>query len=179
MILTGIAAGASALGGIASSIIGASKASKAAKQQQQAIDSQKAQNEAWYNRNYYSNYMNSNQAQAAIKRVEDTLRRRNQEAQASAAVTGATPEAQVAQQANDQSLMSDVVSNLASKGDDVKRGVDAQNQANQQNMLGMQMAQHQANEAGGSQLASNGGSMISSALSLLDGLGKKTTKTTE
>ena len=176
MLLGGIAAGASALGGIVSSIFGAKKASSAAKKQQDALNQQKAKNEAWYNRNYYANYMDSKQSQSAIKRVEDTLRRRGQATAAQAAVTGATPEAAVAQQANDQQLMTDVVSNLASKGDDVRRSVDAQNNSNEQAVLNAQMAQYQANEAGGSQLLSNGGGMIASALSILDG-GKNKGKT--
>ena len=115
-------------------------------------------------------------SQAALKRVEDTRRRRNQEAQAQGAVAGATPEAVVAQQANDQQLMTDVVSNLASKSDDIKRNVDAQNQANQRNTFGMEMQQYQANESGGSQLLASGGGLIATALSGLDSFGNKAKK---
>ena len=175
-ILAGITAGAGLIGGIASSIIGGNKAAEAARKQQQAIYNQKAKDEAWYNRNYYGNYMDSKESQAALKRVEDTLRRRNQEAQAQGAVSGATPEAVVAQQANDQQLMTDVVSNLASKSDDIKRNVDAQNQANQRNTFGMEMQQYQANESGGSQLLASGGGLIATALSGLDSFGNKAKK---
>lgn len=168
MLLTGISAGLGVLGGLTSSVIGGKKAAEAAKQQQQAINSQKSKNEAWYNRNYYQNYMDSKESQSAIKRVEDTLRRRNQEAQANAAITGGTNEAVMAQQENDQQLMSEVTSNLASKGDNVKRWVDSQNQANEQNIFNQEMQQLQKNEAGGSQLLANGGSLIGSALSSLE-----------
>lgn len=154
--------------GLAGGIMGGVKSAKAAKAQQQMINQQRAKNEAWYNRNYYQNYLDSKEAQSAIKRVEDTLRRRNQEAQATAAVTGGTPEAVLAQQENDQKLMGDVAGNLAARGDAVKRQVDAQNQANENALMQQQMAQYQANEAGGSQLLSNSGSLIGSALSLLD-----------
>lgn len=164
MIGTAIGIGASLVGGI----MGGNKAAKAAKAQQQMIAQQRNKNEAWYNRNYYQNYLDSKEAQSAIKRVEETLRRRNQEAQAMAAVTGATPEAMLAQQENDQKMMGDVVSNLAARGDAIKRQVDAQNQANENALMQQQMAQLQANEAGGTQLLGNSGSLISSALSLLD-----------
>jgi len=160
MIGTAIGIGASLIGGV----MGASKAAKAANAQQQMLN----KNEAWYNRNYYQNYLDSKEAQSAIKRVEDTLRRRNQEAQATAAVTGGTPEAVLAQQENDQKMMGEVVGNLATRGDAIKRQVDAQNQANENALMQQQMAQLQANEAGGTQLLGNSGSLISSALSLLD-----------
>ena len=164
MIGTAIGIGASLIGGV----MGASKAAKAANAQQQMLNQQRNKNEAWYNRNYYQNYLDSKEAQSAIKRVEDTLRRRNQEAQATAAVTGGTQEAVLAQQENDQKMMGEVVGNLATRGDAIKRQVDAQNQANENALMQQQMAQLQANEAGGTQLLGNSGSLISSALSLLD-----------
>ena len=148
MIGTAIGIGASLIGGV----MGASKAAKAANAQQQMLNQQR----------------NKKEAQSAIKRVEDTLRRRNQEAQATAAVTGGTPEAVLAQQENDQKMMGEVVGNLATRGDAIKRQVDAQNQANENALMQQQMAQLQANEAGGTQLLGNSGSLISSALSLLD-----------
>lgn len=155
--------------GLVSGIMGANKASKAAKAQQQLINQQRAKNEAWYNRNYYQNYLDSSEARSAMKRVEDTMRRRNQEAQATAAVTGGTQESVLAQQENDQKLMGDVVGNLASRGDAIKRQVDRQNQANEASIMQQQMVQYQANEAGGSQLLSNSGSLIGSALTLFVG----------
>lgn len=164
MIGEAIGIGASLLGGL----FGASKASKAAKAQQRLINNQRAKNEAWYNRNYYQNYLDSSEAKAALKRVEETMRRRNQEAQATAAVTGGTQESVLAQQENDQKLMGDVVNNLAARGDAIKRQVDAQNQANENALMHQQMAQYQANEAGGAQLMGNGLGLIGSALSLLD-----------
>ena len=74
----------------------------------------------------------------------------------------------LAQQENDQKMMGEVVGNLATRGDAIKRQVDAQNQANENALMQQQMVQLQANEAGGTQLLGNSGSLISSALSLLD-----------
>lgn len=163
-------------GGLASSIIGGSQQAKAARKQQHQIEQQRAREDAWYNRNYYENYVNSAEAQAAIKRVEDTLRRRNQQAQAQAAITGATPEQALAQQANDQQMMGDVVSNLAARGDARRRDVDAQHQARMAGIEAQQAQQYALNEQGGAQLMANGGSLIGSALSLIEG--NKKPKTT-
>lgn len=153
---------------LASGIYGGIKASKAAKKQEQLINNQEAKNDAWYNRNYYQNYLDSSESRAAIKRVEGTMKKRNQEAQATAAVTGATPEAVLAQQENDQKLMSDTIGNLAARSDARKEQVDAVNQQNQQNIASLRMGQQQANESGGSQLIGNSLGLISSALSLYD-----------
>ena len=71
-----------AVGGLASGIAGGIKSAKAAREQQRLIDEQESKNNAWYNRNYYQNYMDSSEAQAAMKRVENTLKKQNQEARA-------------------------------------------------------------------------------------------------
>ena len=76
-----------AVGGLASGIAGGIKSANAAKEQQRLIDEQESKNNAWYNRNYYQNYMYSAEAQAAMKRVENTLKKQNQEARATAVVT--------------------------------------------------------------------------------------------
>lgn len=154
--------------GLAGGIAGGIKSANAARKQQQLISEQEAKNEAWYNRNYYQNYLDSSEARAAIKRVEDTMKKRNQEAQATAAVTGATPESVMAQQENDQKLMSDTIGNLAARSDAKKERIDSINQQNQQNIANARMGQLQANEAGGSQLMGNGLGLIGSALSLYD-----------
>lgn len=155
--------------GLATSIAGGVKSAKAAKDQQRLIEQQKAQNDAWYNKMYYQNYLDSKEAQSAMKRVEETLRKRNQDAQAQAAVTGGTQEAVIAQQANDQKLVGDVVEGLASRSDELKRQADYQKNVNDNNLLQQQIAQQQANEAGGASLMGSGGSLIGSALSMLGG----------
>lgn len=153
--------------GLATSIAGGVKSAKAAKDQQRLIEQQKAQNDAWYNKMYYQNYLDSKEAQSAMKRVEETLRKRNQDAQAQAAVTGGTQESVIAQQANDQKLVGNVVEGLASRSDELKRQADYQKNVNDNNLLQQQIAQQQANESGGASLMGSGGSLIGSALSML------------
>ncbi len=169
-LITGLIGGAIGLG---SSIAGGIKSAKAAREQQKLINQQKSQNDAWYNRQYYQNYLDSSEAQSAMKRVEDTLRRRNQQAQAQAAVTGGTQESVIAQQANDQELMGDVTERLAARSDELKRQADYQKNINDNNILQRQIGQMQANEAGGASLMGSGASLIGSALSMIDGDNKK------
>lgn len=163
-----IGAAVSAVAGIAGGIMGNIKAGQAAREQQRLIESAKRDEQAWYDRNYYQNSIDSSSGRAAIKRVEDTLKKRSETAQATAAVMGGTPEAVLAQQANDQQLMSDTVGNLAEQDTARKAQIDAQHQNNQQNFNAQQMQQLQMNEAGASQVASSGMGLIGTALSGMD-----------
>lgn len=161
-----------AAGGLASGLFGGLKSSKAAKEQEKLINEQERKNDAWYNRNYYQNYLDSVEAQAAMKRVENTLKKQNQEARATAVVTGATPEAAVAQQQANNEILDNVTTNLAAQGTARKANVDAINQQNENNIMNMRIAQNQATEKGNAQLMDNGLGIIGSALSMQD-WGKK------
>lgn len=157
-----------AVGGLASGIFGGIKSAKAAREQQRLINEQESKNNAWYNRNYYQNYMESAEAQAAMKRVENTLKKQNQEARATAAVMGSTPEAAVAQQQANNEILDDTATGLAAQATQRKTQVDAVNQQNQNAILNARLGQSQMNEQGGAQLMSNGLGLIGSAFSMYD-----------
>lgn len=157
-----------AVGGLASGIFGGIKSAKAAREQQRLINEQESKNNAWYNRNYYQNYMESAEAQAAMKRVENTLKKQNQEARATAAVMGSTPEAAVAQQQANNEILDNTATGLAAQATQRKMQVDAANQQNQNAILNARLGQSQMNEQGGAQLMSNGLGLIGSALSMYD-----------
>lgn len=157
-----------AVGGLASGIFGGIKSAKAAREQQRIINEQESKNNAWYNRNYYQNYMESAEAQAAMKRVENTLKKQNQEARATAAVMGSTPEAAVAQQQANNEILDNTATSLAAQATQRKMQVDAANQQNQNAILNARLGQSQMNEQGGAQLMSNGLGLIGSAFSMYD-----------
>lgn len=156
------------MGGLASGIFGGIKSAKAAREQQRLINEQESKNNAWYNRNYYQNYMESAEAQAAMKRVENTLKKQNQEARATAAVMGATPEAAVAQQQTNNEILDNTATGLAAQATQRKTQVDAANQQNQNAILNARLGQSQMNEQGGAQLMSNGLGLIGSAFSMYE-----------
>lgn len=157
-----------AVGGLASGIFGGIKSAEAAREQQRLINEQESKNNAWYNRNYYQNYMESAEAQAAMKRVENTLKKQNQEARATAAVMGSTPEAAVAQQQANNEILDNTATGLAAQATQRKTQVDAVNQQNQNAILNARLGQSQMNEQGGAQLMSNGLGLIGSAFSMYD-----------
>lgn len=156
------------MGGLASGIFGGIKSAKAACEQQRLINEQESKNNAWYNRNYYQNYMESAEAQAAMKRVENTLKKQNQEARATAAVMGSTPEAAAAQQQANNEILDNTATGLAAQATQRKMQVDAANQQNQNAILNARLGQSQMNEQGGAQLMSNGLGLIGSAFSMYD-----------
>lgn len=156
------------MGGLASGIFGGIKSAKAAREQQRLINEQESKNNAWYNRNYYQNYMESAEAQAAMKRVENTLKKQNQEARATAAVMGSTPEAAVAQQQANNEILDNTATGLAAQATQRKMQVDAANQQNQNAILNARLGQSRMNEQGGAQLMSNGLGLIGSAFSMYD-----------
>ena len=116
--------------------------------------------------------MDSTEAQAAMKRVENTLKKQNQEARATAVVTGATPEAAIAQQQANNEILDETATGLAAQATARKAQVEAIDQQNQNNIFQARLGQSSANEQGGAQLMSNGLGLIGSALSMQE-WGKK------
>lgn len=157
-----------AIGGLAAGIFGGKKSAKAAEEQQTLINEQEKRNQEWYNRNYYQNYMDTTEAQAAIKRVEDTLRRQNEQARATQTVMGGTPELAVAQQQANNEVLADTATGLAAQSTARKANVDAINMQNQNNITQQRIGQSQATEAGNANLMASGLGLIGSALSLYD-----------
>ena len=159
-----IGLGTSLIGGI----MGASNAAKARREQQRQIRQEQAAKEGWYNRNYYQNYLDSTEAQSAMTRLRDTLRRRGEENRAAAAITGATQEAVTAQQANDGQAVAQAMQGLAEKGDAIKRQTDAQYMGYQSDIANKQLQQAQLDEQGGNQLLGNSVGLLGSALSMFE-----------
>ena len=153
---------------MASGIFGGIKSAKEAKKQQALINEQEKKNNEWYNRNYYQNYMDTTEAQAAMKRVENTLRRQNEQARATQTVMGGTPELAVAQQQANDEVLADTATGLAAQSTARKANVDAINMQNQNNITQQRIGQSQATEAGNANLMSSGLGIIGSALSLYD-----------
>ena len=153
---------------MASGIFGGIKSAKEAKKQQALINEQEKKNNEWYNRNYYQNYMDTTEAQAAMKRVENTLRRQNEQARATQTVMGGTPELAVAQQQANNEALADTATGLAAQSTARKAQVDAINIQNQNNITQQRIGQSQATEAGNANLMSSGLGIIGSALSLYD-----------
>ena len=154
--------------GLVSSLFGAAKSAREAKKQEKELARQRAANEAWYNRNYYQDYLNTVEAQNALKRVRNAWDERTREARARQAITGGTAEqAQAVAEAGGEA-MAETVGNLAAQGQQNKAAVDAQKLAMDNNLSQQQMAIDEARQTAASNLMSSGASMITSGLQAIE-----------
>lgn len=167
-MISAIIGGASLAMGIGSSIFGAKKARKAARERERLLREQKAANDAWYTRNYYQDYINSVAGQNAIKQTRDAWRKATQEERARQAITGGTPErAQAVAEAGGEA-MARTVGNLAAQGEADKRQIDAQKAAMDANITAQESAIADARQAAGANLMENSvGLAVQGATSLL------------
>jgi hypothetical protein len=136
LIMTGIN-GALGLYSTVKGLIDSSESKK--KQSKLRRDAQNEEN-AWFRRNYYGNFMDNAASKAAIKRVENTLRRNNEQERARSIITGSTPELSVARNEQGLRAMENVVNNLAAADGNAKRSVDM---AHKQNNLALKSAEQQ------------------------------------
>lgn len=150
--------------GLANLLYGAHKSAAEAKKQEAEQARQRAVSEAWYKRNYYQDYLNTVEAQNALKRVRNAWDERTREARARQAITGGTPEqAQAVAEAGGEA-MGETVGNLAAQGQQNKAAIDAQKLAMDTN-LSQQAAQIAENrQQAASNLMSSGASMLTSGL---------------
>lgn len=125
--------------GVAGSAIGAIGAGRKRRMMQGYLDKQNQENEAWYNQNYYSDYTQRSDVQALMKNLRDNMKRQNQQAQSTAAITGATPEMTTAVQENTNKVISDTYSRIGAMGQAYKDSIVDQYLKQKNQLAGTQM----------------------------------------
>lgn len=160
MLLTGLNGALGLYSGVKGIFDSAKEASRQKKLQKMA----KAEEEGWYKRNYYGNLLENSATRAAIKRVESSLRRLNEQNRAFSAINGSTPENAIAR--NEQGLrsMENVFTNLASREDDRKMHVDAIHRQNKQALLSNELNNSFNSEKVAANLAGSGLNLLQNAL---------------
>ena len=142
---------------------------KASRQQQRLIDEQNRKNEIWFNNEYYKDYMDRSDAQAAMERVRQTMQRQNNRVDQQAAVTGATPESVIAQKEANAGVVTDAAAAMQANASAHQDKVMDAYKAKQDSLAGQQQQQYQLSEAGYANLANTGFStaanMAASAIS--------------
>lgn len=143
--MIGLLGGALSLAG---GIAGGIKARKARREQERLISQRQQRNLDLYNRDYYQDYMNRSDAQAVMKRVTDTMRRRNNNINQTAAISGATPEAVAAQKAANNQIVTGTASALQSNADAYKARVQANYDAKEDALTNAALGQAVQTEQG-------------------------------
>ena len=160
MILTGLNGAL----GLYSGVKGMLDKNAASKKAKELRNRAKAEEDAWYKRNYYESFIDSTAARAAMKRVENSLRRNNEQSRAHSVIVGATPEYSVAR--NEQGLrsMENVVTNLAAQDDDRKSQVEAIHRQNKNAFLNSELNDLAMDERMATAAANNGLNLFQNAL---------------
>ena len=153
-IATAIGAGLS----LASSLIGGSKASRAAREAERRQRKQEAEEEAWYNRRYNEDYGDTAAGQNLLRRARDFRDENVKRAKGAQAVAGGTDAATAMAKEAGNKMMGDTIANIAATDQARKSNVDnihLQNQAKfaQQDMAREQLRAQSITEA--AQNASN------------------------
>lgn len=157
-----------AVGGLASAGYGAWQQAKAAKRAEELQAEQKAANNAWYMRNYYQDYLNTAQAQNALRKVRNEYAERTKEARARQAITGGTAEqAQAVAEAGAEAY-GNVVGDIAAQGEQDRQAIDAQKLAMDANLNQQQMAIEDSRQQAGASLINSGIGVATSSLQGID-----------
>jgi hypothetical protein len=162
---------------VGSAIYGGVKAAKARKAQRKLIEEQRRYNEEWYNRNYYTDYLQNADVQSALSQLRDQIRLNGRQAAGAMAMRGGSDEARLAAQSAGNRSYADAIRGIAGQATSYKQGVNQQGMQNQQNVLSMLMNMYNQDAGNANQLSQNGmnaGVGLMQSSDWLSNLGKKT-----
>ena len=122
----------------AQSIYGA--ISEGGKRKQMAREQEKwqAENNAWYNKNYYGDYMQRADVQNVIRKMREETQAQNRADQNSQAVLGTTNEVAVANKERRNRAIADLYGNLSAQGQRWKDNIDQQYRSRRYGIQGLQ-----------------------------------------
>lgn len=140
--------------GLAGQIFSAFKGGQQYDKNQRILNDLKAENEMFYNTNVNRDFLETNAAKGIFERLRKQYRDVNKNAENTAAVTGATPEAEIAMKSENQENYNEAVNQIAGQATQYQqnqqamyRGVKS-NLANQQMQINDGVAESAANVAG-------------------------------
>lgn len=109
MVGTAISTGAGLLG----ALVGGIGAGRARRKAQGALNQEVQDNTALFNREYYADSMDRSDNQSLLRNLRGLLNEQAQRSRQTAAITGATPEQQVAQQAAANNTIANAAGNIS------------------------------------------------------------------
>ena len=124
-----------ALAGTIASQIGSANANKL---RQQRLNQQKLEEDAWYNKEYYTDELDRTENKAMLNALSTKMKEQNKRNQNTSAITGATPEMQIAQQDNMNKTYGNVVNEMAGRASMRKDNINAQHRSAKRNLYTLQ-----------------------------------------
>ncbi len=167
-----IAAGISALGGVASSLIGGNASEKAAKRAERQLQGDRARNNAWYLKNYNESVLDKSSGQNILRIARDAAQENWKKAQGAAAVGGGTDAATALAKESGNRMIGNAAANIAAQDSLRKDNIDAQYRQREAQLSQQQMQIDQQKAANAAQAAANmSNALIGGAAQMVGGLG--------
>lgn len=158
----------SAAAAIGSSIYSGVRSAKAAKERQKALDRQKAENEAWYQRRYNEDPTQRADAQRLLRLTEEKIRQSNQAAQGTQAVVGGSEASVAATKEANAKALSDTMSDIAARGEARKDNIESSYMQRKQALDDAQVNYDEAKAEGATQAVQQGLQGVSTIAQNLD-----------
>jgi hypothetical protein len=152
---------AMSLTGGVGSMIGSAGANK---KRQAALNAEKADSKAYFDKEYYTSELDRTENQSMLRTLTDKLKEQTQRANATNAITGATPEVALAQHNNANKAYADTVNKLAGMASQRKSFIAAQARADKRALYQSQDAIDYAKAQSWANLGSNAAGLGASAL---------------
>ena len=163
-----IAAAIGAVGGIASSLIGGASASEAARAAERRQREQEAKEQAWYNRKYNEDYVDTAAGQNLVRRAKEYAKEQWKKAAGAQAVAGGTDAAtQMAKDAGNK-MVGDTIANIAATDQQRKAQVDNMHRQAEQNFAQMDMNREMQRAQNITNAAQNASNAIMSAAGAIE-----------
>lgn len=151
-----------AAGGLITSFIGQQQAAKQMREAQRLVNNQIADLTAWKDIETNRPYLDTNAGRNVMTRATDIYRNQAKAAKSTAAVTGASDEAALAQQASSQQALGDVMSNVAAQGVAREDQINNIYRSNLANLMAQKVGLATGRAQSGANLASSAGSFLQS-----------------
>ena len=169
-IATAIGAGL----GLATSLVGGSQAAKAARRAERRQRAQEAKENAWYNRRYNEDYVDTAAGQNLVRRAKEYAKENWRKAAGAQAVAGGTDAAtQMAKDAGNK-MVGDTIANIAATDQARKAQVDNMHRQTEAQFAQMDMNRELNRAQNITNAAQNASNALFSAGATLDAMGDKT-----
>lgn len=152
--------------GLGGKIFGGIKSGQQMRQAEGIVDKQVSDLTTWYDTEKNRDFLQSNLGSAAMNKVLQDIEQRNQQIESTAAVTGASDAAKIAQKAKSQERFGDVVKDLASYGTARQDRIEGRYRSGIGSLMGQKINLATGRAQSAANLGGAGGDLISAAGSL-------------
>lgn len=157
--------------GLATSLIGGAKASDAARAAERRQREQEAKENAWYNRRYNEDYVDTAAGQNLVRRAKEYARENWKKAAGAQAVAGGTDAATAMAKEAGNKMVGDTIANIAATDQARKAQVDNMHRQAEQNFAQMDMNREMQRAQNITQAAQGASNAIMSAAGSIDQAG--------